>query len=211
MYRKYEDKLIRGYEDKYVLVASGPSLTQEQVDQCRGKASVIVINNNYKLAPWADHLYACDQNWWQWYENDPDLLNFKGKKWSQDKAWDEETRSHIEQKHNVTFLVSESSPGLSLKQGIIHQGSNSGYQAINLAYHLGAKQIILLGYDMQQTGGNVRWHGDHPNKGRPNYNKFAKFFTELANDVQKAGIEVVNCTTQTALTCFPRQSLDEVL
>jgi len=100
MFRKYQDKMFRGYEDKFVLVASGPSLTQEQVDQCKGKATVMVINDNYKLAPWADHHYACDQHWWQWHEDDPDLLAFKGKKWTQSESWEQTEQERL--KKNTT-------------------------------------------------------------------------------------------------------------
>ena len=48
----------------------------------------------------------------------------------------------------INQLKSVAQPGLSRTQGVIHQGKNSGYQALNLAYLLGAKRILLLGYDM---------------------------------------------------------------
>ncbi|HCZ48509.1 MAG TPA: hypothetical protein DCZ11_05850, partial [Gammaproteobacteria bacterium] len=48
-------------------------------------------------------------------------------------------------------------PGLSASPLRIHQGGNSGYQALNLAVLLGAERVILLGYDMH--GGH--WHGRH--------------------------------------------------
>lgn len=214
MLRQYEDKMIRDYEDKgvkpFVLVASGPSLTQEQVDQCRGKAVVIVINNNYKLAPWADHLYACDPSWWQWHEDDPDLLAFKGKKWTQNQNWKEETE-RFKQKHHLTFIESKSEYGLSESPNIIHQGSNSGYQAINLAYHLGAKRIILLGYDMQATDGKSHWHGDHPNGIKSSYPAFVRHFNSMSAHAKELGLEIINCTAKTALTCFPRKKLENVL
>jgi hypothetical protein len=100
MFRKYEDKMFRGYEDKFVLVASGPSLTKEQVDHCKGKAQAIAINDSYKLAPWAQHMYACDQQWWGWHEDDPELLAFKGKKWTQDQSWNENDLQRV--KKNTT-------------------------------------------------------------------------------------------------------------
>jgi len=202
--------MIRGYEDKtFVLVASGPSLTQEQVDQCRGKAQIVVINDNYKIAPFADHLYACDQTWWLWHEDDPELLAFKGKKWTQTSSWDDEIRKRIRKKHDLTFIQSKAEPGLSTDPNIIHQGSNSGYQAINLAYHLGAKKILLIGYDMQRTNDKAHWFGDHPDKGQTNYSKFTKYYNTLAK--QDLDVEIINCTTQTALTCFPRKELKDVL
>jgi hypothetical protein len=46
-----------------VLVASGPSLCPSDVDRVRGRARVIAVNDGYRLAPWADVLYACDRRW----------------------------------------------------------------------------------------------------------------------------------------------------
>jgi hypothetical protein len=55
-----------------VCIGNGPSLTQAQVDFTRGardangRVRVIAINDAFKLAPWADVLYFCDDKWWQW-------------------------------------------------------------------------------------------------------------------------------------------------
>jgi len=95
----------------------------------------------------------------------------------------------------------------------IHSGLNSGYQAIGLAYALGADRIILIGYDMQHTGGARHWHGDHPDglKNAQGVEKWVKHFESLAVDLEGEGIEVVNCTIETALTCFQRADLRDVL
>lgn len=89
--------------------------------------------------------------------------------------------------------------------------SNSGAGAITLAAKGGAKRIILLGYDSQKTGGKAHWHGDHPptlgNAGH--MDKWQKRFAEQAKDF--ADIEIINCSRQTALTCFPRANLEDVL
>lgn len=84
---------------------------------------------------------------------------------------------------------------------------------MNLAYHFGVAKMLLLGYDMQKTGGKAHWFGDHP----PGLNvpsplkEFAARFDALASDLQNDGIEVVNCSTETALTCFRRASIYEEL
>jgi hypothetical protein len=96
---------------------------------------------------------------------------------------------------------------------VIHYGMNSGYQAINLAYLMGATHIVLLGYDMQPTGGKQHWFGEHPDELRtgPLQSMFAPKFVRLALDLEAAGIRVTNCTRETALTCFKRASLQETL
>ena len=95
----------------------------------------------------------------------------------------------------------------------VHHGQNSGYQAVGLAYHLKADRIILIGFDMQRTGGKSHWHGDHP-RGLNNadaVHKWPRHFPALAADLREDGVEVVNCTIETALTCFPCADLRDVL
>ena len=101
-------------------------------------------------------------------------------------------------------------PGLGRDR--IHHGSNSGYQAINLAYLLGADRIILLGYDMQRTGGQGHFFGDHP-KGLTNghYEGFIPRFTDLARDLGNEGVDVINCTRETALHQFRREDFDSCI
>lgn len=95
----------------------------------------------------------------------------------------------------------------------IHHGANSGYQAIGLAWHLGAERIVLIGYDMQRTGGKSHWHGDHP-RGLSNaigVRGWARHFDPLARDLQAGGVDVINCTIETAIDCFPRADLRDVI
>lgn len=88
---------------------------------------------------------------------------------------------------------------------------NSGAGAASLAAFWGARRIILLGYDCQKTGGRAHWHGDHPaglgNAG--SVDKWPAQFRLLASHL--AGLEVINCSRETALQAFPRRPLEEVL
>lgn len=206
MLRHYEDKMIRGYEDKWFILASGPSLTQEDVDLTMGH-NVIAINDTYKLAPWAI-LYACDPQWWRWHYNE--LKSFKGQKYRQSQSWSDDDIELIKSL-NVKCLTGKSEYGLSTDPNIVHLGSNSGIQAINLAYHLGARQIVLLGYDQQATGGKSHWFGDHPNGVVSNWGKWKGHYQLVADHAKELGVEIINCTRQTALTCFETKPLEQML
>ena len=129
-----------------VLVASGPSLTQDDVDYCRGKARILVVNDCYKLASWADALYACDPAWWTLHKG---AESFEGQRWTQSEK--------AAEMWNLNWIAGNHSPGLSLDDELIHFGHNSGYQALNLAVLFGVKKILLLGYDMQRTNGKEHW------------------------------------------------------
>ena len=91
--------------------------------------------------------------------------------------------------------------------------NNSGAGAVSLAALRGARRIVLLGYDCQRAGTQVHWHGDHPrqlgNAGK--MDGWASSFAQLAKDLQRQGVEVLNASRATALGCFPRVSLDDAL
>lgn len=95
----------------------------------------------------------------------------------------------------------------------IHHGLNSGYQTINLAYHFGVSRIVLLGYDMQHTGGKRHWFGDHPKSltNADGIHNWVAGFSRLAKDLHQDGIDVINASPETALKCFKRQPLEEIV
>jgi hypothetical protein len=164
---------------------------------------VIAINDNYLIAPWADILYACDGHWWDWHAERQELKAFKGRKITQDKE--------AAERYGLEYIESRDASGLSRDPGYIHKGSNSGIQAINLAYHLGARRIVLLGYDMQATGDKSHWFGDHPNGFRSYYHRWIPLYQRVAEDAGSMGLEIINATRETALTCFVRKKLKQVL
>lgn len=96
----------------------------------------------------------------------------------------------------------------------IHYGNNSGFQAMNLAYHWGARRMLLLGFDCKAQAGKVHWFGDHPKPLRTEPSAFKTWlasFEKLAKDLKADGVEVVNCSRETALTCFKRSTIDQAL
>jgi len=196
-----------------VIVASGPSLTEHDVahvriarmlDLCR----VIVVNDNWHRVRQADVLYGADHRWWERY-HDIARVRIGGERWTQS------CRAGIE--FGLRYILTINQPGLSRDPARLHAGANSGYQAINLAYHFGARRILLLGYDLQRTRGKAHWFGDHPTTGpnplpQPdNWHKIAPKFDALAADLESEGVEVRNCSPHTALRCFPRSSICEAL
>lgn len=214
MLEAYETKLFQGRDDSlFVIIASGPSLTKEQINYCYGKAIIIAINDNYQLCPWADYLYACDPHWWERHQDNPALLNFRGKKYTQDKNWnDSPNYAKIHEKHDITTIESRGGNGLSLDKNYIYQGSHSGYQAINLAYHLGAKKIILIGYDQKPSAeGQYHWFKNYEGMCKSNYNSQTSALITIADHAPELGLEIINCTIDTALTCFPKKDLKDVL
>lgn len=183
-----------------VCIASGPSLTPEDVAVVRGRARVVVVNNSYQLAPWADVLYAADARWWKWHKGAPDFQGLKYSVTKDSARWP-----------GVIVIGRGASTGLSLDTTKVCLGGNGGYQALNLAVLLGASRVVLLGYDMAVAkDGRQHWHPDHPNTMRSPYQNFRAAYPTLVEPLKAAGVEVINCSRQTALTCFPRAVITDV-
>lgn len=184
-----------------MILASGPSLTQADVDACRGKVRVIAVNDTYRLAPWADVLYGCDSKWWTWHHGVP---AFQGLKFALERSaavWP-----------GVQVLKNTGVDGLETETRGLRTGKNSGYQSIGLARHFGAKRILLLGFDLKHVINKPsHFFGEHPSKARPPVETFRPFFRTLVAPLKAEGITVINCTRDTNLVCFPQQSLTVAL
>lgn len=187
-------------ESTIVCVASGPSLLAEDVDYCRGRARVIAIKDAVRLAPWADVLYSGEIKWWKHYLAS---LTFEGHRYGIDVQQPVAT---------VAMLRNTGLTGLESAPSGLRTGKNSGYQAINLAVHLGASKIVLLGYDMQPAANRDHWFGSHPYEScRIPYRAFLDCFETIVQPLQAANITVVNASRTTALRLFPCVSIEEAL
>ena len=166
----------------------------------QGKCRTIVINDNYQVAPWADVHYACDMKWWRWHWG-KGIEGFEGVKFTQDQA--------AAANYNLRYIEGRPGAGICTDPAAIHTGLNSGHQAINLAYHFGVAQILLLGFDMKfSKSGAAHWFGDHPDNVRSNYGPWIESMREVA---KQDLIEIINCSRDTALDCFPKMPITEAL
>ena len=102
--------------------------------------------------------------------------------------------------------------GLCLLPDGIRTGMNSGFQAINLLVHTGVRKIILLGYDMRVIEKKSHWFGEHPRGRNDFYGKsFIPVFRTLVEPLKELGVDVVNCTPDSALDAFRKSTLETEL
>jgi len=185
------------------ILASGPSMSKDQAEYVRGKCRVIVVNNTWQLAPWADILYSCDYDWWAHYRPD-----FKGIKISQS----EKARQIFS---DIIAIPSLYKVGLSRDPNFIHRGGNGGYQAINLAVLMGVRKIILLGFDVKSSRKKSHWHGNHPlglnSPDEDNFDRWRTAFQTIIPDLALAQVELINCSRSTSLVFFKCAKLEEIL
>ena len=91
---------------------------------------------------------------------------------------------------------------------------NSGYAAINLAYHLGANRIVLLGFDMHNDGKDTHFHNGYPTRAAGDHiykNKFLPGFKELEKGLRVEGVTVFNASPHSQLNEFPKITLAQAL
>lgn len=179
---------------RYIIIGTGASLSQAQVDACRDKGKVIVINEAYMLAPWADYLYACDVQWWEHFYADV-KAKFKGEMWGQiqKRSGCERERNFYKDHPDINTVWSLTQEGYSHKPGYVYTGAASGYQAIQLADQFGAKQILLVGFDGKK-GTAIRDREAKFTKASP-YGIWQK---RMQTAVKECRAELLNCTPDSA-------------
>lgn len=133
------------------------------------------------------------------------MPGFAGTKWTQDVG--------AAARWALRLVPSRDAPGMSRDPAVIHRGGNSGYQAVNLAAHLGARRIVLLGFDMRVVNGRRHWFGDHPGQlNMPSdYAQWVRRFETAAEELMDMGIEVINATPGSALPWFTMMPIEAAL
>lgn len=187
-----------------VIVASGESAKEVDLNLARGRCPVVVVNNGFRLAPWADALYAADLKWWEVYR---DAVEFPGIKIA--ASADAAKKFGLRQIEFCDAAGSEEASVLSLaEKGKVARGGNSGFQAVNIAAQAGASKVILVGFDFCGS----HWHGDHEgNLRNPRQfamDRWAKTLDAQADILEAAGIDVINCSPDSRLTAYRKASFE---
>lgn len=167
----------------WCVLATGPSMSQAVVDSVRAKCNVVAVSDAYKLAPWADALVSCDGAWWRAH---PDALQFAGLKFG---------------------LMPDYSSVKGVEKFEAPSGINSGLLGVLVAAKMGAKKILLCGFDMHGT----HYFGPHPaplkNTKPERFEAFKRQFVHY----RPRGVEIVNCTPGSGLKTFPMGNLEDCL
>ena len=201
-----------------IVAATGPSLTPAVISQVRYKRigfgwRVLVVNDAYKVMPWADAMFACDNSWWA--EN-KDCKGFAGEKWASHEIDTDPSmftgndKRAFADEYGINLVHGKGGVEFSFDQSFIHYGLNSGFQAVNLALLFGCRRIVLVGFDMRFVNGKSHYFGDHAKRQSPEgaYTRFAEQFARAAQKLP-ADVSIVNATPGSALTCFPILSLED--
>ncbi len=205
------DSLPRPYEGQTVfVVGGGPSINHTPLQLIKHRA-VVGCNDAFRLGEWVDWLVFADRRWWMWNSDEvaqwknrervvslvPQLLDERIEKW----PW-----LKILRRDEGRF-------GLSVEQDTCCWNRGCGGAAINVAYLLGAAQIVLLGFDMRMVQESHNWHGHHQKQERPQIyqNSMIPFLKPMSDAMKVTGLQIVNATPRSAMDLFPVMTLEEVL
>lgn len=194
-------------------LASGDSLRRQTPEQwcaiaMRQRAGdvVLAVNSSVKTARAAkcepDALFFTDMNW---FEANAQLVHeFPGRIFTVSRAGGKTER--IENIHRA---------GFSVGQPPMRDGRSSGHRAVSLAVMLGARRVVMLGYDMQidPESGRSHCHDDYANtQSNQDYaREFIPSFQGWRADALAVGCEIINATPGSALKEFPFVPLGELL
>ncbi len=192
-----------------VLIATGPSLTPEQIEHVRTHRdaidAVMGVNDAYRICDFLDLLYAADGRWIEHHRDT--LRNLSFDKWTAlDKRYD------FSPEWNEIKVISDHKRGLSTDREELIGGCHSGYQLINLAYLMGFRTVILLGYDA--TRGGQHFFGLHPTTAlqvKSNYARWMIRYKNMADDAERLGLTIINATASSAIPYFEKRPIEEVL
>lgn len=199
------------------LIATGPSLTLEQIAAARAKGFVLFgCNNVWEITPDLAVLYASNEGWWAQYWCNR-LKDYPAQKWT--------TSREAARKFQINWIAERDAYGLSNNPARVHHGHGSGYTMLNLAYLMGASRVVLLGYDLKYASD---YRGEEKNIGSSPRHYFGEYPSALLHwpkvsvtagvhtgllkyyerVAEQGSIEIVNCTPNSALTCFPMKDIN---
>lgn len=202
-----------------IIIGTGPSLTTAAIEQIkRSSLPKFGCNLTFKALQ-LDALYINDREFWQHYGDELD--EYDCPKWTYHKD--------IAAKHGAHYVEGVWAPGLSSDPRCLHWGHGSGYELIGVAYLLGIREFILIGYDLRYpkgydgikrvAGGDRHFFGEYP-KELQHWTKFnigpAGELNGLLDmyrtiDPSDCGIRIINCSPGTALDFFEIGRLEDFI
>lgn len=208
--------------DNVIIVASGPSVNDIDMDAVKSFKNkfVIAVNGAGQHVPFANAWFTLDP----WGLEGPQLPGpeFKGRLYAavpddygtpnarctqhRIRPRAKITYLHRLQSHNYTNVSSDSAYklGLSEDPSCINTG-NSGYGALNLAYHMRPKRIFLLGID-----GSIGYFYTKKQANRPLSN-IQILFNSSKPQLDANNIEVYNVSPKSTVSCFPKLTPEQFL
>jgi len=170
---------------------------------------VIGVNHAFLIGNWIDVFYFSDKEMYIQSDMDTRIAEFEGLRITNnpDIGNDREFLESADIKY--VRRSTKKAWGLSPEKDAVCFNANSGMSAIDLAYHFGAKRIILLGMDMTCTelGSHIHSMGTKLSKGQDPTKSFKRHMRsawDIYKDAQEKEIEILNASAVSKIPYFPK-------
>jgi hypothetical protein len=214
-----------------VVIGNGPSLNVKDLDRLQGE--ITFASNKIFLAfdqvAWRPTYYSCS-----------DILVAKNNREAMNrldlvKVYGESVKAEFADRSDITWLRERNGPLQQFSTDCsecVYGGFSVVYYQLQLAFHLGIREVILIGmdfsFDVPKPSGEVCEHGavimsqGEVNHFHKDYRKPGETWTMPRLDKQleafecarvafgRAGGRVLNASRSTRLTVFPRINFDDV-
>lgn len=192
------------YRQTAVVLGNGPSLLSFPATELeRPYVRSLVANGGYLLFPRADVLMCTDR---RWLAANPDLSGYSG-------PMVVVTRHEVVKVRDprMVFLhrrfIGDARHDPFARRDTLVEGWNSTSTNISCAIIRGARRIILLGVDLAPGPAGRRRIYDESKEGglsaAKRYKRQVEHLTMQAEWVRRKGVEVINCSPQSGLQCYP--------
>lgn len=196
------------------VIGGGPSLQDQDLSGIHDKP-VLGINFAATLGRWVDVVYGMDRIFWAGRpdeESDEGFIHWLRR--VEHPCWRVSPCRALAPYKDIKILKVEQRLGIDTRPGYVANWKHSGHGAINLAVNLGAKRIVLLGFDMRhdpERGHN--WHEWSPKEPPKDVYEegFVSVLESTVEPLEELGVEVVNATPRTNLDLWPTVTLREEL
>lgn len=184
------------------VIGSGPSL--EGFDFARLPPAYRIGANKSAWLADCDCLVTIDPKFHREFRDE--IMRFQGERFV--------ARAEGERIDGVAYIEHGRGKGMA-GPGMVH-GLNSGYAALNVAFHKGFKRVGLLGMDFQWVQGRSHFHDGYAwqNKNTHRFlGRWAVEFRDAFDQLADAGMEVVNYVgpSGSGITCFEKRPLTDLI
>src|SRR5690606_5241378 len=113
----------------------------------------IAVNEAAKFKRDAEVLFFTDNGWWE--KNKEFVLAWPGLAVTASRAAKAAAPRHLRR------LRLEARPDFPIGQPVVKRGRTSGHTAVALAIAMGARRVVLLGYDCRMVEGRSHFHDSY--------------------------------------------------
>lgn len=202
------DNIVEGVRAQQMPLSSYSTFMSKIHDK-----NIIGVNVAFKLGNWVDICFFGDVSFLLKYEEAllrSSCLKVSCAEKAKDLTWVKFLPVDYKTRGRLTFDTTK-----------ISWNFNSGSSSINLAAHLGAKRIILVGFDMNMPENNQpHWHNEYKKsklteQERINrlihFNQFLAPFPKIKKDLDSIGIKIFNTSLNSSINCIEKVPITEFI